>query len=209
MLMTNLAAPAGIEMRSASFPLVTEQTGALDVDIPYAAIGDPDKLLLTGLAETDVAAIAERLVEYGITDLAVASLVYPPVTGRLSAEVFGQSTIKGTEALVHDITGNGHGVHQAVGVSEGGSQIATAASNNPELYGQVVAIAPLGNSKALGENPKKQTRELLARFEKAGLEADTDGRLLELMAEIRGGLIFAEDQDPDEVVAVLGRKLKI
>jgi hypothetical protein len=209
--MTTIAAPAaGIEMRSAPLSLDTEQTGLVDIDIPYAAIGDPDKLLLTGLGETDVAGIAERLTQYGVTGFAVASLVYPSVKGRLSGEVVEQSIIGGTEALVHDITGNGHGVHQAVGISEGASQLVIAAHRKPALYGQVVAIAPNGlNNEALGDTPKDQARELLERFKRAELTVGADVNALGLMKEVMGGLAYAEEHDATEVVAALGDRLRI
>lgn len=208
--MTNQAAASGVEMRGASFSIDTEQTGPVEVEIPYAAIGNPDKLLLTGLGETDVTGIAERLSGHGISGLAVASLVYPPVSGRLGVETVEQSITRGTEALVHDITGNGHGVQQAIGVSEGGSQLVLAAYKRPELYGQVVAIAPNGlNNKALGDKPKAQARELLKRFERSELVLGDGADPLGLMKEVMSGLTYAETQEAREVVSALGEKLKI
>lgn len=209
--MTRGAVSAGIEAHSATWQFVPGGEAPAGITVPYAVIGgEPDKLLLTGLGERDVVSIAERLAEHGVSGLAVASLVYPAVPGRLSGPAVEQSIVKGTEALVHDMTGGRGGIQQAVGNSEGANQILMAASQNPGLYGQVVAIAPLINNGALGEKPKAQARTLLDRFAEAGLKiGDNGGFDKELMQEIMGGLAYFGDQDPEEVIAGLGDRLKI
>lgn len=209
--MTRAAVGADIEARSATWQFVPGGEAPAGITVPYAVIGgEADKLLLTGLGERDVMGIAERLAEQGVSGLAVASLVYPAVPGRLTGAAVEQSIVKGTETLVHDITGNGHGIQQAIGNSEGANQILMAASQKPGLYGQVVAIAPLINNGALGETPKAQARTLLGRFGEAGLKiGDNGGFNRELMQEIMGGLAYADERDPREIVAALGSKLRI
>lgn len=212
--MTRAVAGADIEARNVNWQFVPGEAASANMTLPYAVIGgQPDRLLLTGLGETDVMGIAERLSERGITGLAVASLTYPSIPGRLSSAAVEQSIIKGTEALVHDMTGNGRGIKQGIGSSEGGSQLIAAARKNPNLFGQVVAIAPNGlNNRALGDTPKKQARTLLQRFGEAGLASgggEDQPNVIELMKEIMGGLAYAESQDASEVIMALGDKLKI